>query len=310
MNIDDLLCIGAVNGILISSTINRNARAITAEALGALISGTEDFLERLRDYGVGVVSGGGETADVGDLTGTATVDSCAVAVMSRDDVIDNANICPGLAIVGLASAGQAKYEDFENSGIGSNGLTSARHDLLAPYYLEKYPETCDPRTDSSLLYCGPYKMDDPLPESKLSVGEALLSPTRTYAPIIRELLETHRSAIRGMVHCSGGGQTKCLRFGTGVHFIKNDLLPVPPIFKAIQEASGTSAEEMFRVYNMGHRMEIYCEPSEADAIIAVSEAQGIPARVIGHTEASTPTDAQNHLSITHAGETHSYSVEA
>ncbi len=309
MNIDDLLCIGAVDGILISSTINRNARAITAEALGALISGTEDFLERLREYGVGVVSGGGETADVGDLTGTATVDSCAVAVMPRDTVIDNANICPGLAIVGLASAGQAKYEDFENSGIGSNGLTSARHDLLAPYYLEKYPETCDPRTDSGLLYCGPYKMEDPLPGSNMSVGEALLSPTRTYAPIIRELLDTHRPAIQGMVHCSGGGQTKCLRFGTGVHFIKNDLLPVPPIFEAIQKASDTSAEEMFRVYNMGHRMEIYCEASVAPAIIAISEAQGIPAHVIGHTEASTHADTGNHLSITHAGETYNYSIE-
>lgn len=309
MNIDDLLCIGAVDGILISSTINRNARAITAEALSALISGTEDFLERLREYGVGVVSGGGETADVGDLTGTATVDSCAVAIMPRAAVIDNANICPGLAIVGLASAGQAKYEDFENSGIGSNGLTSARHDLLAPYYLEKYPETCDPRTDSALLYCGPYKMEDPLPGSKLSVGDALLSPTRTYAPVIRDLLQSHRSAVRGLVHCSGGGQTKCLRFGNGVHFVKNNLHPIPPIFEAIQKASNTSAEEMFRVYNMGHRMEIYCEPAAVPEIIALSENHGIPAREIGKTEASTQADACNHLSILHGGETHTYSIE-
>ena len=310
MNIDDLLCIGAIDRILISSTINRNARAIPAEALGALISGTEDFLKRLREYGVGVMSGGGETADVGDLTGTATVDSCAVAVMPRDAVIDNAKICPGLAIVGLASAGQANYEDFENSGIGSNGLTSARHDLLAPYYLEKYPETCDPRTDPALLYCGPYKMEDPLPGSKLSVGEALLSPTRTYAPVIRDLLEAHRSAVRGLVHCSGGGQTKCLRFGSGVHFIKNNLLPVPPIFEAIQKASNTSTEEMFRVYNMGHRMEIYCEPTAVPEIIALSESHGIPAREIGHTEASTEADARNHLSIIHDGKTHTYLLEA
>jgi phosphoribosylformylglycinamidine cyclo-ligase len=310
MNIDDLLCIGAINGILISSTINRNARAIPAEALGALISGTEDFLKRLREYGVGVVSGGGETADVGDLTGTATVDSCAVAIMQREAVIDNAKIVPGLSIVGLASAGQANYEDFENSGIGSNGLTSARHDLLAKYYLEKYPETCDPRTDPELLYCGPYKMEEALPGSKLTVGEALLSPTRTYAPVISELLEKHRAAVHGMVHCSGGGQTKCLRFGTGVHYVKNDFHPIPPIFDAIQKASGTRAEEMFRVYNMGHRMEIYCDPASAPGIISLSEAHGIPARIVGHTEASQLPDSKNHLSITHLGETHTYAIEA
>ncbi|CAI8341533.1 MAG: Phosphoribosylformylglycinamidine cyclo-ligase [Opitutia bacterium UBA7350] len=310
MNIDDLLCIGAIDGILISSTINRNARAITAEALGALISGTEDFLKRLREYGVGVVSGGGETADVGDLTGTATVDSCAVAVMPRKSVVDNANICPGLSIVGLASAGQAKYEDFENSGIGSNGLTSARHDLLAPYYLDKYPETCDPRTDPSLLYCGPYKMDDALPGSTLSVGEALLSPTRTYAPVIRELLESHRSAVCGLVHCSGGGQTKCLRFGSGVHFVKDNLHPIPAIFEAIQTASETQNEEMFRVYNMGHRMEIFCEPEAVPAIIALSESQGIPAREIGRTEASSEPNSRNHLSINHLGETYTYKLGA
>jgi len=309
MNIDDLLCVGAVDGILISSTVNRNARAIPGEALGQLISGTEDFLATLREYGVGVHSGGGETADVGDLTGTVTVDSCAVVVMDRSAVIDNANIKPGLAIVGLASSGQATYESFENSGIGSNGLTSARHDLLCAYYLEKYPETVDLTTDKQYLYCGPYKMSDPLPDSTMTVGDALLSPTRTYAPVIKKLLAENREQIHGMVHCSGGGQTKCIRFGTGVHHIKDNFLPIPPIFKAIQKASGTSDEEMFRVYNMGHRMEIYCDPEAAEAIIAQSESFGIPAQVIGRTEASKNADSANHVTIQHEGNTLTYQLE-
>jgi phosphoribosylformylglycinamidine cyclo-ligase len=309
MNIDDLLCVGAIDGILISSTVNRNARAIPGEALGQLISGTEDFLATLREYGVGVHSGGGETADVGDLTGTVTVDSCAVVVMDRADVIDNANIKPGLAIVGLASSGQANYETFANSGIGSNGLTSARHDLLSPYYLEKYPETVDLTTDQQYLYCGPYKMDDLLPDSDMTVGEALLSPTRTYAPVIKKLLTETRESIHGMVHCSGGGQTKCIRFGTGVHHIKDNFLPIPPIFKAIQTASGTSDEEMFRVYNMGHRMEIYCDPDAAGGIIAHSESFGIPAQIIGRTEASENADGSNHVTIQHDRKTLTYQLE-
>ncbi|TVP77034.1 MAG: phosphoribosylformylglycinamidine cyclo-ligase [Puniceicoccaceae bacterium] len=310
MNIDDLLCVGAVDGILISSTVNRNARAIPGEALGQLIAGTEDFLATLRTYGVGVHSGGGETADVGDLTGTVTVDSCAVVVMDRADVIDNANIKPGLAIVGLASSGQATYESFENSGIGSNGLTSARHDLLNSDYLKKYPETVDLTTDQQYLYCGPYKMSDPLPESGMTVGDALLSPTRTYAPVIKKLLAENRASIHGMVHCSGGGQTKCIRFGTGVHHIKDNFLPISPIFKAIQKASGTSDEEMFRVYNMGHRMEIYCDPEAAEAIIAQSKSFGIPAQVIGRTEPSQQEDGRNHVTIQHAGKKLTYQLEA
>ena len=309
MNIDDLLCVGAVDGILISSTVNRNARAIPGEVLAELISGTEDFLATLRDYGVGVHSGGGETADVGDLTGTVTVDSCAVVVMDRGKVVDNANIKPGLTIVGLASSGQASYETSENSGIGSNGLTSARHDLLSKYYYEKYPETADTRTGNDFLYCGPHKMDDPLPQSSLTVGEALLSPTRTYAPIIQKLLVDHRDEVYGMVHCSGGGQTKCIRFGTSVHHIKDNFMPVPPIFKAIQKASGTTDEEMFRVYNMGHRMEIYCEPEAANAIIALSESFGIPAKVIGRTEASEKEDGANHVTIQHEGKTLTYEIQ-
>lgn len=308
MNIDDLLCVGAVDGILLSSTVNRNARAVTGEALAQLISGTEDFLETLRSYGIGVHSGGGETADVGDLTGTVTVDSCAVVVMDRKKVIDNARIKPGLAIVGLASAGKATYETDENSGIGSNGLTSARHDLLSSYYLEKYPETCDAKTDTSYLYCGPYRMDDPLPESEMTIGNALMSPTRTYAPVIQKLLNEQLENIYGMVHCSGGGQTKCIRFGTGVHHIKDNMMPVPPIFKAIQEASKTSIEEMFRVYNMGHRMEIFCEPSAANSIIAISERFNIPAQIIGRTEASEHEDRRNHVTIEHDGAKHEYDL--
>jgi phosphoribosylformylglycinamidine cyclo-ligase len=310
MNIDDLLCVGAIEGILLSSTINRNARAVPGEALGQLIAGTEDFLATLRDYGIGVYSGGGETADVGDLTGTVTVDSCAVVVMNRKDVIDNTHIRPGLAIVGLSSAGKATYETIENSGIGSNGLTSARHDLLSNYYLKNYPETCDLRTETDYLYCGPYKLNDPLPESAMTVGEALMSPTRTYAPVIKQLLSEKREQIYGMVHCSGGGQTKCIRFGSGVHFVKNNLMPIPPIFKAIQKASVTSTEEMFRVYNMGHRMEIYCEPSAADEVISVSRNFGIPAQIIGHTEASTHKDSQNHITILHGGESIEYTLDA
>lgn len=308
MNIDDLICIGVTDNILISSTINRNARNIPGPVLAELISGTESFLQSLRENDIVIHSGGGETADVGDLTPTVTVDSCAVAVMDRDQVIDNANITPGLSIVGLASYGQASYENFYNSGIGSNGLTSARHDLLSKYYFEKYSETTDRQTDSKYLYCGPYKMDDPLPESDLSVGEALLSPTRTYAPVIKKLLSEYRPSIKGMVHCSGGGQTKCLRFGTNVHFVKDTLLPIPPIFKAIQKASQTSDEEMYRVYNMGHRLEIYCVPEIAGRIIQTSESFGIEAAVIGRTEPKLSDGNSNTLTIHNQEKTLNYKI--
>ena len=234
MNIDDLLCIGAFERILLSNTVNRNARNFPGSALAQLILGSEEFLARLRKLGVNIYSGGGETADVGDLTGAVVVDSCAVAVMRRKDVITGGGIKPGLSIVGLSSAGRAKYEDFENSGIGSNGLTSARHDMLSPYYRKKYPETFDPNTDKKLVYCGPYKLGDKLEGSNMTVGQALLSPTRTYAPIIMKIVKKYPKLIKGLVHCSGGGQTKCLRFGKGVHFVKDNLMPVPPIFKAIQ----------------------------------------------------------------------------
>jgi phosphoribosylformylglycinamidine cyclo-ligase len=305
MNVDDLICIGATENILISSTINRNARSIPGAVLAELISGTEAFLGDLRKQGITIRSGGGETADVGDLTPTVTVDSCAVAVMDRKDVIDNGNITGGLSIIGLESSGQATYENFFNSGIGSNGLTSARHDLLSKQYLEKYPETADLTTDPRYLYCGPFSMSDTLPGSDLSVGDALMSPTRSYAPVVAKLLGAHRDQILGMVHCSGGGQTKCLRFGHNVHFIKDALMPVPPIFEAIQQASQTSDEEMFRVYNMGHRLEIYCQPEAAEAIIECSQSFGIKAAVIGRTETN---ESENTLSISYKGQILDYSL--
>lgn len=306
MNIDDLLCVGAIGRILISSTLNRNARNFPGEALGALINGTEKCLAMLRDHGLDVYSGGGETADVGDLTGTVTVDSCAVAVMSKDEVITGEGIRPGLVIVGVSSAGTCDYEEGENSGIGSNGLTSARHDLLSPHYRDTYPETFDPQTDRKLVYCGPYRLGDPLPGSKLTVGQALLSPTRTYAPLVARLLNESRRKVRGLVHCSGGGQTKCIRFGRGVHFVKDKLMPVPPVFTAIQKASGTSLKEMFQVYNMGHRLEIYCTRGDAPGILRSARAYGLDADVIGHTEKSAHADGRNHVTIHHQGKKLTY----
>lgn len=297
MNIDDLLCIGAVERILLSNTVNRNARNFSGKALAELILGSEDFLAKLRKLGVKIYSGGGETADVGDLTGAVVVDSCAVAVMKRDNVITGADIKPNLAIVGLSSAGRATYEDFENSGIGSNGLTSARHDMLCPYYREKYPETYDSNTDKNLVYCGPHKLEDKLEGSDMTVGQALLSPTRTYAPVVMKIMKKYPNLIKGLVHCSGGGQTKCLRFGKGVHFVKDNLLPVPPIFRAIQKASGTTDREMFEVYNMGHRMEVYCKKSDAKKVVEIAESFGIAAQVVGYTEKSARADGKNHASI-------------
>ncbi len=306
MNLDDLACVGAWDRVMISSTVNRNARNFPAEALAALIEGTEEFLQSLRDLGISVSSGGGETADVGDLTGTVAVDSCAVAVMARNRVIDNSRICPGLAIVGLSSSGQASYESFENSGIGSNGLTSARHELLSKHYFEKYPETCDPNTSQEYIYCGPYRMMDPLPGSNLSVGQALLSPTRTYLPVAKAIAHELGDRLNGLVHCSGGGQTKCLRFGSGVHHIKDNLFPVPPLFAEIQKASGTTDEEMHQVYNMGHRLEAYCSEEQSRQVIEISQSFGIDAQVIGRTEASERTDQTNHVSIHRQGRVLSY----
>ena len=297
MNLDDLACVGAWDNVMISSTVNRNARNFPGEVLAALIEGTEEFLQTMRDLGISVYSGGGETADVGDLTGTVAVDSCAVAVMERSRVIDNAKICPGLAIVGLSSSGQATYEKTENSGIGSNGLTSARHELLSKHYFENYPETFDPNTPKEYLYCGPHRMSDSLPGSPMSVGQALLSPTRTYLPVAKTLSEQLGEHLQGLVHCSGGGQTKCLRFGTGVHHIKDNLFSPPPLFAEIQKVSGTSDEEMHQVYNMGHRLEAYCPPDQADLVIEIAQSFGIDAQVVGRTEPSNRPNQSNHVTI-------------
>ena len=306
MNLDDLACVGAWDRVMISSTVNRNARNFPGEALAALIEGTEEFLQSMRDLGITVSSGGGETADVGDLTGTVAVDSCAVAIMERKRVIDNSHIRPGLAIVGLSSSGQASYETSENSGIGSNGLTSARHELLSKYYLEKYPETCDPNTPEEYIYCGTYRMSDPLAGSGLSVGKALLSPTRTYLPLAKAISEELGGELKGLVHCSGGGQTKCMRFGTGVHHIKDNLFKMPPLFAEIQKASGTTDEEMYQVYNMGHRLEVYCTPQLVEEVIAISSSFGIEAQVVGRTEPSDRPNQENHVTIRKQGMELSY----
>ena len=303
MNLDDLLCVGVNGRILLANTVNRNALNCPGEVIGALIEGSENFLKRLRGLGVKIYSGGGETADVGDLTGTLVVDSTAVAVMRKQDVITAATIKPGMVIVGLASTGQASYEDKENSGIGSNGLTSARHEMLSSYYADNYPESFDSNVAPDLRYCGPYRLNDPLPGSTMTVGAALLSPTRTYAPVIYQLLEEHPGLIKGLIHCSGGAQTKCLKFGDNIHFIKDKLFPTPPIFKTIQKVSGTGWKEMYKVFNMGHRMEVYCTPKDAKAVIQVAKGFNIDARIIGRTEASKKG---NKLSLTHKGQMFTY----
>jgi len=303
MNLDDLLCVGVNGRILISNTVNRNALNCPGEVVGALIQGSERFVAQLREFGVNIYSGGGETADVGDLTGSIVVDSVAVSVMKKKDVITGENIRPGLSIVGLSSTGMATYEDRENSGIGSNGLTSARHDMLSHYYADNYQESYDANVDKSLMYCGPYKLEDSLPNSTMTVGEALLSPTRTYAPVIYKLLDDHPGLIQGLIHCSGGAQTKCMKFGAGVHFIKDNLFPTPPVFQAIQSASKTDWKEMYKVFNMGHRMEVYCDPADADTVINVATHFGIAAQVIGRTEAC---DSGSKLSLSHGDEVFTY----
>ena len=299
MNVDDLLCVGAIERILLSSTLNRNAKNIPGEVVKALITGTEKVLEELRNHGLEIYSGGGETADVGDLTPTLTVDSCAVSVMNRKAVIKTDSLQPGLMIIGLSGAGTCAYDQAENSGIGSNGLTSARHDLLKPYYQKKYPETFDPNTPQELVYSGPYSLEDPLPQSTQTIGEALLSPTRSFAPVVLAIKKQYPTAIEAMIHCSGGGQTKCAKFGKSIHFIKDKLLPIPPIFVEIQKNSKTSWKEMFEVYNMGHRMELYCEPKNADNILQVCKNFNLLAGIVGHTEASQLKSDKNHVTIIH-----------
>ena len=297
MNLDDLACVGIWDRVVISSTVNRNARNFPGDALAALIEGTESFLQGLRDLGINVESGGGETVDVGDITGTVAVDSCAVAIANRDKIIDNAKIVPGLSIIGFSSSGKASYENSFNSGIGSNGLTSARHELLSKHYYEKYPETFDPLTESKYVYCGPYRLNDPLPDSELTVGQSLLSPTRTYLPLIKKVSEEIGEELKGAVHCSGGGQTKCLRFGTKVKFVKDNLFSPPPIFEEIKKISKTPEREMHQVYNMGHRLELFCPPAHKETLINIAKEFEIDAKVIGRTEPSELPEGKNHLQI-------------
>ncbi|XLS30309.1 AIR synthase related protein [Flavobacteriaceae bacterium M23B6Z8] len=285
MNIDDLLCVGATDHILLSSTIGRNKNCIPGEVIAAIINGTEELIEELRAYGVSIHSTGGETADVGDLVRTIIVDSTVTARMKKADVIDNANIRPGDVIVGLASYGQASYEKEYNGGMGSNGLTSARHDVFSKYLAEKYPESFDPAVPKDLIYSGNKKLTDTVAGSALDAGKLVLSPTRTYAPVIKSVFEQiDRSYIHGMVHCSGGAQTKILHFIEQLHVIKDNLFEVPPLFKLIQEESGTDWKEMYQVFNCGHRMELYVDPSVAEELITISNAFNIDAKVIGRVE--------------------------
>ena len=289
MNLDDLLCVGATDNILVSSTIGRNKRLIPGEVIAAIINGTEDLLTSMREMGVGIYSTGGETADVGDLVRTIIVDSTVTCRMRRADVIDNANIRPGDVIVGLASFGQATYEDSYNGGMGSNGLTSARHDVFNKTVAEKYPETYDNAIDEELVYCGGVGLTDKVEGVSVNAGHLVLSPTRTYAPVIKKILSEMRADIHGMVHCTGGAQTKVLHFVDGVHVVKDNMFPVPPLFALIQKQSGTDWREMYKVFNMGHRMEIYLSPENAARVMEISESFGIPARVIGRVEASDKT---------------------
>ncbi|NVK85374.1 MAG: phosphoribosylformylglycinamidine cyclo-ligase [Cytophagia bacterium] len=286
MNIDDLLCVGATQNILLSSTIGRNKNLIPGEVISAIINGTEEVLQMLRDNGVNIISTGGETADVGDLVRTIIVDSTVTARMKREDVITNENIKPGQVIVGLASYGQASYEDEYNGGMGSNGLTSARHDVFHHSIADKYPESFDPSVPRDLVYSGSKKLTNSVEGSPLDAGKLVLSPTRTYAPIIVEVLKELRSKIGGLIHCSGGAQTKVLHFAKGVHIIKDNLFEIPPLFKLIQEESGTDWKEMYKVFNMGHRMEIYIDEAYADEIISISKSFNVDAQIVGRVEES------------------------
>ncbi len=284
MNIDDLLCVGAVNNILVSSTIGRNKLLIPGEVISAIISGTEELLEQLRSYGMEIYSAGGETADVGDLVRTIIVDSTVACRMLRSDVITNEKITGGDVIVGLSSFGQATYETEYNGGTGSNGLTSARHDVFANYLATKYPESYENSISGDLVYSGNYSLTDKIAGLGIDAGKLVLSPTRTYAPVIIKLLNHFRNDIHGMVHCSGGAQTKVMHFVNNLHVIKDNLFTLPPLFQIIQQQSNTSWFEMYKVFNMGHRFEIYTSPQIAEQIISISESFGIEARIVGHCE--------------------------
>lgn len=285
MNTDDLLCVGAVDNILVSSTIGRNKMLIPGEVISAIINGTDELMQELRDMGIGIYGTGGETADVGDLVRTIIVDSTVTCRMRRADVVNNANIRPGDVIVGLSSTGQATYEKQYNGGMGSNGLTSARHDVFCKYLAEKYPESYDHAVPEELVYSGNYMLTDSVEGSPVNAGQLVLSPTRTYAPVVRRLLDEMRTLIHGMVHCTGGAQTKVLHFvGDNCRVIKDNMFPVPPLFKAIQEQSETEWAEMYKVFNMGHRLEVYLAPEDAQKVIDISRSFNIDAQIIGHIE--------------------------
>lgn len=284
MNIDDLLCVGATDNILVSSTIGRNKLLVGGEVISAIINGTEELLAELREMGVGVYSTGGETADVGDLVRTIIVDSTVTCRMKRSDVIDNGNIRGGDVIVGLSSSGQASYESKYNGGMGSNGLTSARHDVFAHELAKKYPESYDAAVPEELVYSGNKNLTDTVDGSPLDAGRLVLSPTRTYAPIIKAILSEMRAKIHGMVHCSGGAQTKVLHFVKNKNIIKDNLFSIPPLFKLIHEESGTPPQEMYKVFNMGHRMELYVAPEDAERIIEISRSYGVDAQIVGRVE--------------------------
>lgn len=287
MNIDDLICVGATDDILLSSTIGRNKNLIPGEVISSIINGTEEILTDLRKYGVTINSTGGETADVGDLVRTIIVDSTVTARLKRSDVIDNANIKAGDVIVGLSSSGKATYETEYNGGMGSNGLTSARHDVFAHYLADKYPESFDALVPKNLVYSGLTKLTDAVENSPINAGKLVLSPTRTYAPIIKQMLEKHRKDIHGMVHCSGGAQTKILHFIENLHIIKDNLFELPPLFKLIQEQSGTDWKEMYQVFNMGHRMELYVPQVIAQDLITISKSFNVEAQIIGRVETAS-----------------------
>lgn len=285
MNTDDLLCVGAVDNILVSSTIGRNKMLIPGEVISAIINGTDELMAQMREMGIGIYGTGGETADVGDLVRTIIVDSTVTCRMKRSEVVNNANIRPGDVIVGLSSCGQATYETEYNGGMGSNGLTSARHDVFSKYLAEKYPESYDKAVPEELVYSGSYKLTDSVEGSPINAGKLVLSPTRTYAPVVKQLLDRLRPEIHGMVHCTGGAQTKVLHFvSDNCRVVKDNMFPVPPLFKTIAKESGTDWAEMYKVFNMGHRLEVYIEPKHAQEVIDVAKSFNIDAQIVGHIE--------------------------
>jgi phosphoribosylformylglycinamidine cyclo-ligase len=283
MNLDDLICVGALGPFMLSNTIGRNAKLIPGDVLRAVVAGYEETAGKLGSLGIDILSCGGETADIGDLVRTIVVDSVMATRMERKDFIDCSKVKTDQAIVGLASSGRATYEETYNSGIGSNGLTSLRHELLTNRYREEFPETFAPEI-REVAYTGKFDIDDPLPGTTITVGEALLSPTRSYSPIVKEILKAHRGSISAILHNTGGGQTKCLGFGNGIRYVKDSLFPTPPIFDFLRKHTDLPGREMYRVFNMGHRMEVYCDPRVSASIIEISEKYGVAARVVGHTE--------------------------